>query len=194
MKVSFCKKMCCTVDWCPLVTSWATTIHKFQGFEAGMEEKDMFRYLICDPGNLKWEQDCPGALYVALSRAKTMGKFRSANKFTKQSAIYWVGDGINKIRIIDGSMKKGRKNGDDKMKCELILKRDRWVSYLQEQHLATKSELYKISDIKRFHDIRFSQSEIQLGIAQMITDPNDTWLALKRKDYLTPASYFGTFS
>ena len=38
MKVTHCRKMCCTVKWCPLVTSWATTIHKFQGFEAGMEE------------------------------------------------------------------------------------------------------------------------------------------------------------
>ena len=67
MRVSYCKKMCCTVKWCPLVTSWATTIHKFQGFEAGTDIKDMFRYLICDPGDLKWEQDFPGALYVALS-------------------------------------------------------------------------------------------------------------------------------
>ena len=71
-----------------------------------MEEKDMFRYLICDPSNLKWEQDCPGALYVTLSQAKTMGKFKSDTKFTEKSIIYWVRDGINKIRIIEGSLKK----------------------------------------------------------------------------------------
>ena len=34
---------------------------------------DIFRRLIIDPGDVKWEQTCPGALYVALSRAKPMG-------------------------------------------------------------------------------------------------------------------------
>ena len=176
------------------MTSWATTIHKFQGFEAGEDDKDMFRYLICDPGNLKWEQDCPGALYVALSRAKSMGKFRSGNKFTKKSVIYWVGDGINKIRIIDGSMKNGKKKGDPKVKCELILKRNRWVHYLQQQRCATTAKKYKKSEIKHFHESRYSQSAVQNSIADIIINPNDTWLALKRTDYLTPASYFGTYS
>ena len=137
MRVLYCKKMCCTVKWCPLVTSWATTIHKFQGFEAGMEEKDMFRYLICHPGNLKWDQDCPGARYVALSRAKTMGKFRSNTKLTEQSVIYWVGDGINKIRIIEGSLKKDLKRGNHKVKCEIIKKREHCVQYLKQQRNAT---------------------------------------------------------
>ena len=186
--------MCCTVKWCPLVTSWATTIHKFQGFEAGMEDKDMFRYLICDPGNLKWEQICPGAFYVALSRAKTMGNFRSKYKFTKKSAIYWVGDGINKIRIMEGSLKNGQRNGDPKVKCENINKRDRWVNYLQQQRDATQSRGFTASDIKCFRTTRFSQSGIQLRITQIITDPNETWLTLKKKEYLTPTNYFGTQS
>ena len=186
--------MCCTVKWCPLVTSWATTIHKFQGFEAGMEEKDMCRYLICDPGDLKWEQLCPGAFYVALSRAKTMGKFRSKYKFTRKSAIYWVGDGINKIRIVEGSMKNGQRNGDPKVKCENIKKRDCWVKYLEQQRDLTTSRKFDKSRIRRFRKTRFSQSCLQLQIAHMITTPNETWLALKKRKYLTPTNYFGTQS
>ena len=36
--------------------------------------------------------------------------------------VYWVGDGINKIRIIEGSLEKGAKKGDSKVKCKLIKK------------------------------------------------------------------------
>ena len=38
-----------------------------------------------------------------------MGYFRSGLKFTKKSVIYWVGDGINNIRIIEGSFSKAMK-------------------------------------------------------------------------------------
>lgn len=186
--------MCCTVKWCPLVTSWATTIHKFQGFEAGMEDKDMFRYLICDPGDLKWEQLCPGALYVALSRAKTMGKFRSRHKFTRKSAIYWVGDGINKTRIVEGSLKNGKRKGDPKVKCENIIKRDCWVNYLEQRRTLTISKKFNKADIKQLQKSQFSQSGLQLQIAEMITTPNNTWLTLKKRKYLTPTNYFGTQS
>jgi hypothetical protein len=71
-----------------LEVSWATTIHKFQGFEAGFDDGDMFRHLIVDPGDLKWEQTCPGALYVALSRAKTMGTYSNDTSFPQDSDIY----------------------------------------------------------------------------------------------------------
>ena len=82
-----CQKGCFTVIWCPLKISWATTIHKFQGFEAGFDDSDMFCHLIVDPGDLKWEQTCPGALYVALSRAKTMGTYSTDTSFPRDSAI-----------------------------------------------------------------------------------------------------------
>ena len=105
-RTTLCRKGCCKVVWCPLEISWATTIHKFQGFEAGFDAKDMFRYLIVDPGDLKWEQTCPGALYVALSRAKTMGTFTSDTSFPRDSAIYWHGSGISTTRIREGHKKK----------------------------------------------------------------------------------------
>jgi hypothetical protein len=64
------KQSCCTATYCPLVTAWATTIHKFQGFEAGFDPNDQFKHLIVDPGNLTTEQQNPGILYAAMSRAK----------------------------------------------------------------------------------------------------------------------------
>jgi hypothetical protein len=67
------KQSCCTVTFCPLVPSWATTIHKFQGFEARFDRNDQFQHLIIDPGDIKSEQHQPGILYVAISCAKRMG-------------------------------------------------------------------------------------------------------------------------
>ena len=48
---------------------------------------------------------CPGALYVALSRAKTMGTFTSDTSFPRDSAIYWHGSGISTFRILEGHKK-----------------------------------------------------------------------------------------
>jgi len=82
---------CCHVRFCPLVPAWATTIHKFQGFEAGHDENNRSKYLIIDPGYKGWEQLHTGALYVALSRGKNM------------SNVYWVGHGMCIDRIMDGT-------------------------------------------------------------------------------------------
>ena len=109
-----CQKGCCTVTWCPLEISWATTIHKFQDFEAGLDENDMFCHLIVDPGDLKWEQTSPGALYVALSREKSMGTFTTYTSFPRDSAIYWYGSGISTTRILDGHKNNNARQGGPK--------------------------------------------------------------------------------
>ncbi len=59
------KQLSCTVTYCPLVTAWATTNHKFQGFEAGFDPNDQFKHLIVDPGNLTAKQQNSGILYAA---------------------------------------------------------------------------------------------------------------------------------
>jgi hypothetical protein len=61
------KQSCCTVTYCPLVTAWVTTIHKFQGFESGFDPNDQFKHLIVNPGDLTPEQQSPGILYAAIS-------------------------------------------------------------------------------------------------------------------------------
>ena len=47
---------CCSVNYCPLVLAWATTVHRFQGFEAGFDEKDQFSQIVADIGPLDWER------------------------------------------------------------------------------------------------------------------------------------------
>jgi len=184
-----CRKACCTVKSCPLTPAWATTIHKFQGFEAGFDENDLFNCLICDPGDLAWEQKCPGALYTALSRAKTMGTFD--NDKPTDSAIYWRGSAICETRITNGAMKNGKRKSDPKQNCVLINKRENWVQYLERRKQKTPKQDYATSDFQRMKKIRFTQDEVLHGIASIITSPNKHWLALKRERYTLKKTFFG---
>ena len=55
----------------PLRLAWGTTIHKCQGMTVGVGEA--FRYVVIHPGKHDFEAKNPGALFVALSRAKSAG-------------------------------------------------------------------------------------------------------------------------
>ena len=55
----------------PLRLAWGTTIHKCQGMTVGVGEP--FRYVVIHPGKHDFEAKNPGALFVALSRAKSAG-------------------------------------------------------------------------------------------------------------------------
>ena len=59
-----------------------------------------------------------------------MGTFWSDTHNPTDSAIYWHGSGMSEMRIAHGALKKGKRNGDAKVNCILIDKRDKWVSYL----------------------------------------------------------------
>ena len=51
-----CSKTCCSACYCPLVLAWATTIHKFQVFEAGFDENDTINYILADINTLNWKK------------------------------------------------------------------------------------------------------------------------------------------
>ena len=156
-RTTLCRKGCCTVTWCPLEISWATTIHKFQGFEAGCGINDMFRRLIVDPGDLKWEQTCPGALYVAFSRAKTMGTVSDDTSFPQDSAIYWYGTGISTTRILDGHLKNNTTKGGPKVKCLLITKQDRWVAFLHQRKEETRIKVFSNVEKRELRTVTHTQ-------------------------------------
>ena len=55
----------------PLRLGWGTTIQRCQGMTIGNGEAN--RYIVIDPGTTSFESRNPGALFVALSRAKSAG-------------------------------------------------------------------------------------------------------------------------
>jgi hypothetical protein len=119
------------VTYCPLVTAWATTIHKFQGFEAGFDQNDQFKHLIVNPGNLTTKQQHPGILFAAMSHAKTMGHMTPNNPHPKDSAIFWTGSGICENRVLNITKKSGLDSNITN--CLKINKRQEWVNHLLEK-------------------------------------------------------------
>ena len=94
--------MCCICKHCPLVLSWATTVHKFQGFEAGFDEDDTVNYIIADINNLTWES--PGTAYVVTSRAKTIGQVTESTPYPKRSNLFFDGT-ICEDRFMNGTVR-----------------------------------------------------------------------------------------
>ncbi|XP_021373892.1 ATP-dependent DNA helicase PIF1-like [Mizuhopecten yessoensis] len=66
-----CGCFSCKREQIPLRLGWATTIHKCQGMTIGTGEPN--RFIVINPGTRSFESRNPGALFVALSRAKSSG-------------------------------------------------------------------------------------------------------------------------
>ncbi|KAL7525051.1 hypothetical protein ACHAWF_001199, partial [Thalassiosira exigua] len=114
-----CFKRCCHARYCPLVTAWATTVHKFQGFEAGFDKSDTVAHIIADIGPLTWERLNPGTAYVVSSRAKTIGDHSESNPCPYNSNLFFSG-AIGPHRFTECNIKK------DGNPCILVEKRDAW--------------------------------------------------------------------
>jgi hypothetical protein len=192
------KQSCCSVTFCPLAPSWATTIHKFQDFKARFDRNDQFQHLIINPGDIKSDQQQPGTLYVAMSHAKTMGDMTNDMPNPRNSAVYWTGCGMSKNRVLHSSTKKQiYTQGQERINCLKIEKRDNWVTYLREQCKITSSEQYNKTKLnkknkknKKFNAGEEIQIDVMQSITNIITYPNKQWKELSSKDYLTTQSYF----
>ena len=191
-------KSCCTVEHCPLVPAWATTIHKFQGFEAGHDEHDHVNYLVIDPGDLRWEQQCPGALYVALSRGKTMGNTSTGIRHPKDSAVYWSSDGMSRKRITDGSLRFDKRIRGHKIDCQLIEKRDRWVQYLYSKAQTTAADRYTSAALQKiktttYQDavkgLDYTDNNLESRITDILVTPTTQWQK-RRRSCLKPSSFY----
>lgn len=75
----------CSITQIPLRLGWGTTIHRCQGMTIG--EGESSRYIVINPGTRKFESLTPGALFVALSRAKTAGDDRTPPDFAWHPAV-----------------------------------------------------------------------------------------------------------
>jgi len=172
MKTQYCRKTCCSVTFCPLVPAWATTIHKFQGMEAGFDETDQFQRLIIDPGDIKTEQQQPGILYVATSRAKTIGDMAIDTPHPKTSALYWTGTGISINRILDGTTKRQQNSQQhERVNCLKIEKRHKWVTYLTKQKELTMNDTYNKERLRKKSRRSKSKSSTDTSATEMWQDP-----------------------
>ena len=147
-----------------------------------------------DPGDLTTELLNPGILYVALSRAKTIGTVTPNILHPKDSAIFWTGSGMCLTRVLNITQKKGL---DGNMtNCLKVDKRQKWVEHLIERNHVTTSQQYqrkRMKKIKKKIPNNIQQMEdldLQKAIATMITDPNETWKRIRGEKYMVPRSYF----
>ena len=124
-----------------------TTIHNFQGFEAGFDKNDQFKQLIVDPGDLTTELLNPGTLYVALSRAKSIGTITPDELHPKNSAIFWTGSGMYLNRMLNVTQKKG--DHGNMINCLKVDQRQRWVDHLFEQNCVTTTKQFNSKRMKK---------------------------------------------
>ncbi len=179
------------MTFCPLVPAWATTIHKFQGFEAGFDKNDHFQHLIIDPGDIKSKQQQPG-LYIATSCEKTIGDMTQDVPHPKTIALYWTGSGMSVNRVLNGTTKKQQNTQEqERFNCLKIDKRCKWVRYLTQQKEITMTDTYNNERLKRIKEenIHVIKGKIHLdveaSITNMIMNPNEEWLACKKTHHLT---------
>lgn len=125
------EKQCCKVTFCPLELSFGKTLHTFQGQSAGPvnpgQQENAVRRIVVDPGDKTFEGKNPGLLYMAVSRATTMG-----NGDPRQSAILFTGNDMSTNRVVNLKLKR---NGDTYQKVKL---RDLWVNRLENNTLTPR--------------------------------------------------------
>jgi len=182
MQEQFCIKNCCIVRYCPLVLAWATTIHKFQGFEAGFDVDDHINYIIADINNIAWEQKKPGTAYTVASRAKTIGTVSKETPYPKDSNLFFDGQ-ISSDRFMYGHYCQ------DGSRTQAAVKQEAWVNYLMQKSLETKRELNeeKIQSCRTYVSSMLNQiqihdtNDLQERIVDMIRNPSEIWKKNREK-------------
>ena len=113
------------ITYCPLVLSFARTIHTFQGQSAGPTNnniKNPVARIICDVGTPRFESQNIGLFYTALSRATTIG---SQTNTRQDSAIFFT-QSLDKTRLDRLTTKT------DNTEYDMIKKRKEWVTLLEK--------------------------------------------------------------
>ena len=96
----------CKREFVPLKLSFAKTCHTFQGQNVGPvadgQPPNAIQTIVCDPGTCQFEGKNPGLFYTILSRVTSLGDYGDnlpeSDRF-KNSAIYFIGQNMNKNRI-----------------------------------------------------------------------------------------------
>jgi hypothetical protein len=124
MVTRLCNKKCCKVSFCPLVPSFARTLHTFQGQSSGPVDTNQapnaVDRIIVDPGDKQFEGLNPGLFYMSLARATSIG---TGNL---DSAIYFTGPHMRPQRVLNLKLKK---DGEEYKKVQL---RTEWVKHIEK--------------------------------------------------------------
>jgi hypothetical protein len=166
--------------------------------EAGQDEDDFINYLIIDCGEKRFEQQNPGLLYVATSRAKTLGDFNA--KYPLDSSLYWFGSGMCESRVRYAAYKLNPNRSGEYIKCESAVKRTKWVLHLEKIAAQTNASRYSediLNNIERttleqaINGHRYNSNEIDTQIMTMMKEPNEKWEELKKSEkYTVPRAFF----
>lgn len=156
-----CKFKCCERTFLPLVPAFARSIHKFQGMSAGPtgpgQIPNMFPHIICHPGDSTFEGNNPGTLYVAISRATTLGDHTG-----KGSAIYFIDDSVPTDRVLRLRHKKNNKELFEKIQL-----RDSWMQRLDEGKQKISIQQDDLDQITKWStETNYSKEEITNRIHQ----------------------------
>ena len=126
--------------------------------------------VIVDPGDKKFEAGNPGLLYMAVSRATTLGESTTSSSATTSppnlnSAIYFTGHNMTLHRVTNLKLKK---NGEEYEKVQL---RNKWVARVKANTMGMKlapgdTQETVLDWCKKF---RMRQEELEQAIA------NPTW-------------------
>lgn len=183
MQEQFCDKKCCICRYCPLELAWASTVYRFQGFEAGFAEDDWIKYIVANIGDLAWEQSKPGTAYMVTSRAKTIGKVTKDNPYPLDSNLFFDGQ-ISRDRFLNGMYCQ------DGSLTKAAAKRDAWVNHLMSKAAETNRQLNDghLQAIAALVTRATSENLIQdtnhleERIVEMLKNPNTAWKT-RRENY-----------
>ena len=134
MTAMMCKNKCCKATYCPLALSFAKTCHTFQGQSAGPvshgQQPNAVDRVVVDPGDKGMEGKNPGLLYMAVSRATTIGDPNNNHKHKeggrRDSAIYFTGHNMTRNRVLNLTLKK---DGSEYQRVQL---RRKWTSRVEK--------------------------------------------------------------
>ena len=126
------------ITFCPLVLSFARTIHTFQGQQAGPTDdkvRNAIQKIICDVGTARFESINIGLFYTALSRATTIG---TSDENRTNSSIFFS-------QSLDKSRLDRLTTAQNKKEYEMIKRRKAWVELLyKKKHEEAKETTDKI--------------------------------------------------
>ncbi|CAG2185619.1 PIF1 [Mytilus edulis] len=126
-----CSCNCCRRKQIPLRLGWASTIHRCQGMTIGKGEPNS--YIVINPGTRAFESRTPGALFVALSRAKSAGNDKLDPDFAWHPSVLVNEDRL--CHVVTTPTVKARNNEIERISRLCIQTKNKYASLENDQGL-----------------------------------------------------------